>query len=363
MLSASRAFRAGPAVLGSAKIFPGARNGTVSRATSSATIAQLTEITISAPSTAARWLSAIGISLRSPCRSGSQPRTGRPARTRSRAISEPAAPSPKTAKTFPVLLRLYSAARWRLLHVLAGVRPDALPRLVDRDQALLARDPVVGNRGVLADQREPGLERFDRLEHPSPHPDDRDVGLTEVLLGTIDDRAHRFLRRDVLLLKAFDPGPAPTLHRRTILLPAILGVAQREPVFIQIDARLDVEAASQLGFVDRGPVLAVKNVEEHRVLVVHRDEDLRVGRLIGIERRRDERRARYDEQRDADVFVLVRILVRRSDRSIAKTVRRILRFQSRREIARDGESLLPIARAPAMQVPGVSRIDAPFDGL
>src|SRR5208282_4006920 len=63
--------------------------------------------------------------------------------------------------------------------VLAGEGPDGLPRLIDRDDLLLAADAIVRDRRVDTDRRFTVLECPEPFQHPAAHTNDRNVGRPE----------------------------------------------------------------------------------------------------------------------------------------------------------------------------------------
>ena len=183
----------------------------------------------------------------------------------------------------------------------------------------------------------------------------------EVLTCPLDQRAHRFLAGDVLPRDAGDAGVAAGFHRGAVLLPPVrLLRVERERSPVDVHAGDAAEVLADRPFVDRLAVGVEEHREMQRVLVVHRDEDLD-GRFEGVaERARDEHRRREDHVGDADVPLRLGVLGRAADRGVAEAVGRILGLELRREVQREAQAMLPIGDVAAVEEPRVRGVDRAF---
>ena len=95
----------------------------------------------------------------------------------------------------------------------SGKRADRLPQLIDSDDPLLAAYARVVDWHVQTDRCCAGDKTANVLEHAAAQPDDRDVGVTQMLPASVDDGAHRFLHGDILAQEPGYTGENAPLHR------------------------------------------------------------------------------------------------------------------------------------------------------
>ncbi len=220
-----------------------------------------------------------------------------------------------------------------------------------------------------ADGRAAGVERAHRVEHLLAELDDREVARAEALVRAVGDRAHRDPHRDVLVREPADAGEVARLHRLAVLPEAVVLVAQRAVLRVEVDARrLVQELAPGLG-LGRLRRVAPGDEVERRVRVVGRHVD--VGHVVQVVRRDQHRRWR-DEHRRAHVVVRRGVLDRSPDRRVAEAVRRRLHLQARCLVGRRAQPQLRRGLGAVdarghhvrrVQARAVRRVDRAFEDL
>ncbi len=168
--------------------------------------------------------------------------------------------------------------------------------------------------GIDAGRRDPLLrQRLGRAQEPVPGHDDAVVGGDQVLFGAVADRTHAFLQRGILDGDAGDAAEIPAgLLGRAVHQVVVVLVGERAIGAGHIFAVHARAVAHRLHFGRTQRTHRVEIVAPRpAILVVDRDPEVAVHRMIGA--RRDHGEARHHPGSDAPVVVAVLGVAARAD--------------------------------------------------